>query len=81
MLSIDRIGIVNIATGEDIVPELVQSNLKPGALALLIHAYLNDREAYARMKQGYGKLREILSDADASERAAGEVIKLLEAAV
>ncbi len=79
MLSIDRIGIVNIATGEDIVPELVQSNLKPGALALLLHRYLNDRAAYDSMKRGYGKLRDILSDADASERAAHEVIKLMEA--
>jgi lipid-A-disaccharide synthase len=81
MLSINRIGIVNIATGEDIVPELVQTNLKPGTLANMIDGYLKDKVAYSRMKEGYLKLRNILSDTDASEKAAYEIIKLLESAV
>ncbi len=77
MLSINRIGIVNIATGEDIVPELVQTNLKPGTLANMIDSYLKDKEAYSRMKEGYSKLRNILSDMDASDSAASEIINLL----
>ncbi len=81
MLSIDRIGIVNIATGEDIVPELVQTGLKPETLANIMDMYLKDKGAYSRMKEGYVKLRNILSDRDASESAAYEVINLLESAV
>ena len=81
MLSIDRIGIVNIAAGEDIVPELVQSGLKPETLAKMMDRYLKDKGEYSRMEEGYLKLRNILSDHDASEDAAGEIVNLLETAV
>ncbi len=81
MLSIDRIGIINIATGEDIVPELVQSGLKPETLANMMDRYLKDKGAYSTMKEGYLKLRNILSDRDASEVAAYEIVNLLETAV
>lgn len=79
LISIKRIGIINIATGEDIVPELVQNGLKPEKLAGMIDIYLNDKEAYDRMKQGYVKLRAILGDADASQQAGEEIINLLRA--
>ncbi len=79
LISIKRIGIINIATGEDIVPELVQNGLKPEKLAGMIDIYLNDKEAYDRMKQGYVKLRAILGDADASQQAGEEIINLLKA--
>ena len=77
LLSINRIGIVNIATGEDIVPELVQDEFKPERLADMIKMYLNDKKAYNRIKQGYLKLRHILTDMDASDNAAGEIINLM----
>jgi lipid-A-disaccharide synthase len=77
LLSINRIGIVNIATGEDIVPELVQDEFKPERLADMIKMYLNDKKAYNRIKQGYLKLRHILTDMDASDNAASEIINLM----
>ena len=81
LLSIKRIGIVNIATGDDIVPELVQDDLSPGRLARKIDEYLKDSAAYSKMIEGYSRLRNVLSSMDASRRAAQEVISLLRAEV
>ncbi len=81
LVSINRIGIVNIATGEDIVPELVQNNLKSGKLAKTIDIYLKDKKAYDKMKAGYLKLMNVLGEMDASQKAAEEIITLLRAPV
>ncbi|MCL4557197.1 MAG: lipid-A-disaccharide synthase [Deltaproteobacteria bacterium] len=77
LVSVKRIGIVNIATGKDMVPELVQDDLKPERLAAMIEMFLKDREAYDRMKKDYAELRGILGDADASQMAGGHIVRLL----
>ncbi len=79
LLSIKRIGIVNIATGQDIVPELIQDNLNPESLADMIGVYLKDREAYETMKRGYEKLRDVLGNTDASRKAGEEIVGILKA--
>ncbi|MGB9735082.1 MAG: lipid-A-disaccharide synthase [bacterium] len=77
LLSIKRIGIVNIATGEDIVPELVQNKLTPQNLADMINVYLKGELSYNRFKEGYAKLRRVLTDKDASENAADDILSML----
>lgn len=77
LLSITRIGIVNIITDEDIVPELVQSDLKPRKLANLVGKYLKNEEAYNKMKHDYLKLKSILGDSEASHEAAEEIVNII----
>lgn len=70
LVSLRRIGLPNIVAGEDVVPELVQDDLTPAALAGALAAWLDDPAARAAAAARLGAVRARLGEPGASARAA-----------
>ncbi|MBK6658487.1 MAG: lipid-A-disaccharide synthase [Proteobacteria bacterium] len=75
MISIQRIALPNILADEELVPELIQDDLTPAAIAMALACWLDDaprRERYAaRARQLHETLR-----VGAAQRAADAVLEL-----
>jgi len=67
---IDQIGLVNIIAGKPIVPEFVQGAARPKDMARAVADLLKDQTAREVMIAELKKVRLVLGDAGASERAA-----------
>jgi len=75
VLNVDWLALPNIIANAEIVPELLQDNLKPEYLAALSANLLSDEEAYEEMKASLAAVRARLGGPGASARAAAEVVK------
>ncbi len=71
-------GLVNLIAGEEIVPELLQGQATPEALAGVAREYLGDPEKAMSMKARLGGIREHLGSRCASDTAAAIVVKYLQ---
>ena len=70
-----HIGLANLITGKEVMPELIQDALTPEALSDLLAEYLTNAETRSR---AIGMLREVnaaLGGGDAAERAARAVLE------
>ncbi len=72
-----NVGMVNIIAEKTIVPELIQDDFTPEAVAETAARYLHNAEAREAMRQELRIVRERLGDPGATQRAARVVYNLL----
>jgi len=70
MVTLRRIGLPNIVTGEDVAPELIQHDFTPERLAATLAPWLDDPGAHARQRALLAQVRATLGAPGASQRAA-----------
>lgn len=77
LVKVKNIGIVNILSGREVVPELIQSDAIPEKISEIIEKILRDSFYRDRMKKDLLAVREKLGSPGASDRAAQEIIKFI----
>jgi lipid-A-disaccharide synthase len=77
LVHVDAIGMVNLIAGEKIVPELVQDDFTPDAVAREAVSMLTDRDRTARIRDGLARVRARLGGPGASRRAAEAVLRVV----
>jgi lipid-A-disaccharide synthase len=77
LVRVDAIGMVNLIAGEKIVPELVQDEFTPDAVAREAIAVLTDRARAASIRRGLARVRERLGGPGASRRAAEAILNVI----
>jgi lipid-A-disaccharide synthase len=77
LVTVDTIGMVNLIAGEKIVPELIQEDFTPEAVAAEAVSMLTDDARRARVREGLARVRERLGGPGASRRAAQAILKLV----
>src|SRR5262249_44802415 len=70
MVKLERIGLPNIVSGEDVAPELLQGDLTPEALAATLAPWLDDPAEREARHRRLGLVRDALGGPGASARAA-----------
>ena len=71
------IGLVNIISGEQFIPELIQEEANPENIARNILSLYKDKEKYREMKRKLSLIKGKLTDRKASEGAADAILRLL----
>ncbi len=77
LVKVKNIGLVNIVAGKQIVPELIQGNVKPLRLAVEAAAMLEDKARQHRIKQELSLIRTKLGTAGASLRVVDTVCNII----
>ncbi|MBI5396479.1 MAG: lipid-A-disaccharide synthase [Verrucomicrobia bacterium] len=77
--NINRVGIVNIVAGREVVPEFVQDRARPEALAAAVGALLSDAAQRERMQRELAEVVASLEADDVAGRAARAVLAKLAA--
>jgi len=77
IIKVKHIGLANIIAGKTIVPELIQDEANPERLASEMISILNDTNRMNEMKAELGKIREILGQPGAADRAAALACSML----
>ena len=75
--NIERVGIVNIVAGREIVPEFVQGRAQPEALAVAVGALLGDAARREQMQRELAEVVKSLEAEDVAGRAARAVLAKL----
>ena len=68
----------NLIAGREIAPELLQDDLNADRLSQEIIAFLNDLARLAQARSDLAEVRDKLGEANASERAAKQILAMLE---
>ncbi len=76
LVKVDAIGMVNLIAGERIVPELIQDQFTPEAVAAEAVSMLTDRARAAAIRAGLARVRERLGGSGASRRAAEAIVQV-----
>ncbi len=74
LVSLKRIGLVNIVLEEDVVPECVQQGATGSAIAAAAAPLLLSEEARSRQRAAFARLPEILGGPGAADRAAEAIL-------
>ena len=77
LVSVPSIGMVNLIAGERVVPELVQNELTPEAVAREATAVLTDRARADRIREHLAGVRERLGGPGGSRRAADAILRVI----
>ncbi len=77
IIRVKNIGLVNIVAGTTVAPELVQNDATPENIARALGDLLGDQERYEQRRKELLRVRELLGEGGASDRAASVVIDLL----
>lgn len=77
--NIERVGIVNIVAGREVVPEFVQDRARPETLAAVVGALLDDATRRERMQRELAEVVASLEAEDVAGRAARAVVAKLAA--
>jgi lipid-A-disaccharide synthase len=75
LLTVDTFGMVNLIAGSKIVPELIQHDFTPGAVAREAISMLTDAPRAAKIRDGLRDVRRKLGPAGASHRAARAILR------
>ena len=78
LVKIKNIALVNIVAGKTIVPELIQHEVKADIITRELERYFTDEKYYKATKQKLSRIRNILGEPGAAERAAQEIATLIE---
>lgn len=70
LVHVDHIGLVNLIAERRIVPELVQHEVTPGALADTVHAIVADPRVHEQMCRDLAEVRQRLGQSGASGKVA-----------
>jgi len=76
LLTVDTFGMVNLIAGSRIVPELIQHDFTPAAVATEVLSMLTDAGRAATIRNGLRDVRDKLGSAGASHRAAAAVLSV-----
>lgn len=76
LVKLDTFAMVNLIAGERVVPELIQDQFTPDAVAREAISMLTDQERAARVRQGLARVRERLGGPGASRRAAEAIMRV-----
>ena len=76
--NVEHISPVNLLLRERLVPELVQDEFTPEALAEIGRVLLEQTEHRDLILEGYKRLRKVLGDPGVTERAAKEILDLVQ---
>jgi len=77
MMHTPFISMVNLVAGRSVVPELIQDDFTPAAVAGEVRYLLESAEARNLMKAGLGEVRAKLGSGGAIERAAAIFARML----
>ena len=77
MLYLPYVGMPNVLAGERLVPELLQDQATPGALAAALLALLRDKPAQERQVARFREFHEILRQ-NTAEKAADAVLQVMD---
>ncbi len=78
LVRVPHASLVNLVLGAGVVPELLQDEASAENLARVADRILGDREAIDRIRSGLAGLRARLGRPGASQRAAAEVLAVIE---
>ena len=78
LVKLDYIGLVNILAGEEVVEEFIQGDAEPGRIELSISRLMNNSDSRDALCQKLLTTAAKLGDCGAHQRAASEVVALLE---
>ena len=78
LVKLDYIGLVNILAGEEVVEEFIQGDAEPGRIELSISRLMNNSDSRDALRQKLLATAAKLGDCGAHQRAASEVVALLE---
>jgi lipid-A-disaccharide synthase len=76
LLTVDTFGMVNLIAGSKIVPELIQHDFTPEAVAREALSMLTDASRAATIREGLRDVRRKLGSVGASHRAAKAILKV-----
>jgi lipid-A-disaccharide synthase len=76
LVTVDTFGMVNLIAGEKIVPELIQHDFTPEAVAREAVSMLLDASRAAHIREGLRDVRRKLGEGGASRRAAEAIAKI-----
>jgi lipid-A-disaccharide synthase len=77
LINVPFVGMPNLVAGRQIAPELLQDDLNPQCLSSLIKEMMTDHARLRRMRADLADVRGKLGEANASERAAREILESL----
>jgi len=81
LVKVNRFAMPNLIAGRDVVPEFVQQNFRPEAVAAKVRELISDSPERKAMLEGLAEVRAKLhspGSESASERAASEVLRSLQ---
>jgi hypothetical protein len=78
-VKVDTFGMANLVAGRRIVPELIQQDFTPDAVAHETARYFEDGDYAARTRAALAEVRAKLGHGGASRRAAGQVLAVCDA--
>lgn len=78
LIRIPYIGLVNVVTGEKIVPECLQNDATPQKVAETAMGYLENPSKLENMRRSLGKVKESLGEPGAASRTAELILKGLD---
>jgi lipid-A-disaccharide synthase len=74
LVKVNHLSMVNVMAGEEVVPELLQDNMRPDAIAAYALDLLNNRRRREAMKQRVADIVATLGGPGASKRAAEAIL-------
>ena len=77
LVRVTNVGIVNLMTGSQVVPELIQKDATPQKIASAIVGLLQDKSAAERQRGAFRKIRAHLGESVASSVVADTVLRLI----
>jgi lipid-A-disaccharide synthase len=77
LIRVPYISLVNIVAGKAIVPELLQAQVQPHAMAAAALPYVCDAAVASQVKSDLARLHDILGVGGSAQRAAAQVIRCL----
>ncbi len=78
LIKLNKIGLVNIVAGNDVVPELIQSDLNEENVFESVSAILNNVERYNKIKEELKKIKNKLGQPGASRKAANIIYSYMQ---
>jgi lipid-A-disaccharide synthase len=77
LIKLKYIGLVNIISGRQIVPELIQQKANAGSIADTLSNILTSNQTYQQMQKELKQVSEILGKGGASDRASDLILELV----
>ena len=77
LVTVDKVGMVNLIAGERIVPELIQDAFTPATVAGEAITRIYDAERVMKVRAGLARVREKLGGPGASRRAAEAILSVV----
>jgi lipid-A-disaccharide synthase len=74
VVNVDFLGMPNLLAGKEVVPEFIQHEAKPDAIATAVRLLMEDSPARDRMISDFDAITRKLGGANASERAAHAIL-------